>query len=117
MRRLAIILAVASLAWLPKAGRCGEVGSTMGEYASAGAGVGALLGSAAAAIPYFQTKQPMDFLTGAGIGMLAGSGVGLVLGIIDLSNQGNDDAWGQPKPGLGLAWTPSAMEATWTVRF
>jgi hypothetical protein len=115
-RSLVLGCLLAALALLPRSGTCGEVGDTMGAYGSAGAGVGALLGSAAAAIPYFQTKQPMDFLTGAGVGMLAGCGLGLVLGIVDLSNQ-NDDAFGGPRPGLSLAWTPQAMAASWTVKF
>lgn len=115
MRRAVAVLALALVALLPVRGRCGVVGDTMGAYATAGMGVGALIGSAAATLPYTQTKQPLDFLTGAGIGMVVGCGVGMILGAVDLANH-EDDAMG-PNPGLALAWTPHAMAASWTMRF
>lgn len=116
MRRIALLAILAAClsqsALLP----AGEVGSTLGKYSVAGAGVGALLGSAAATLPYLQSKEPYDFLTGAGIGLLAGSTVGFILGIVDLAHPAQTAALGPPE-GLQLAWTPAAVEARWTVNF
>lgn len=95
--------------------RAGEVGGTLGKYSVAGAGVGALLGSAAATLPYLQSKEPYDFLTGAGIGMLSGAGVGFILGIIDLANPA--DVAQAPGDGFQVAWMPQAMQARYSFRF
>jgi hypothetical protein len=115
MGRLLAAAVLAALIALPGAARCGEVGDTLGEYSSAGAGVGAVLGAAAATLPYLQNKQPFDYLTGAGIGLVAGCGIGFCLGIVDLANK-DDDAMG-PRPGLSVAWGPTAVTARYTVRF
>ena len=63
-----------------------------------------------------QSKQPYDFLTGAGVGMVVGCGLGLILGAVDLANEG-DDALAGPRPGLALAVMPRGMEASYTLRF
>jgi hypothetical protein len=114
--RFAIALALLALALPAEPARCGEVGGTLGTYASAGAGVGALLGTAAATLPYLQSKQSFDFVTGAGIGMLVGCGAGFALGVVDLANR-DDDAFGDPKPGLAVALLPGRVSARWTLRF
>jgi hypothetical protein len=109
---LAVLVAFSSAGAL----RGGEVGSTLGKYASAGAGVGALLGSAAATIPYLQSKQPYDFLTGAGIGLLGGSVAGLILGMIDVANPVPEET-NAALPGLQLALTPLEARLAWTTTF
>lgn len=114
MRRLGLILVLAALL-APRGSQAGEVGSTLGKYSIAGAGVGALLGSAAATLPYLQSQEPYDFLTGAGIGMLAGCGVGFILGIVDLANPADTAA--APREGWSLAWQPQALSAAYSVRF
>jgi hypothetical protein len=116
MRRLAMIAVVlGALALSPRGAAAGEVGSTLGKYSVAGAGVGALLGSATATLPYLQSHEPYDFLTGAGIGMLAGAGVGFILGIVDLANPA--DVAMAPKEGFQVAWQPTSLTAGYTVRF
>jgi hypothetical protein len=97
--------------------RAGEVGSTLGAYTSAGAGVGALLGSAAATIPYLQSKQPYDFLTGAGLGMLGGSVAGFILGMVDLANPAAEQPQAGRPQGLFLALTPRQAELSWSTTF
>lgn len=114
MRRIACILILLA-AMAPSAAKAGEVGSTLGRYSVAGAGVGALLGSAAATLPYLQSKEPYDFLTGAGIGLLAGCGVGFVLGIVDLANPAETAM--APKQGWALAFAPAAMQASYSITF
>ena len=107
---------LAALALLPGSGSCGEVGDTMGAYASAGAGVGALLGSTAAAIPYTSSQAPLDFMTGAGghAGGLRDRNCARHRGPVPT---GTTPASGQPRPGLSVAWTPQALAASWTVKF
>jgi hypothetical protein len=114
MRRLSLLLALL-LALGPVTLRAGEVGSTLGKYSVAGAGVGALLGSATATLPYLTSKEPFDFLTGAGIGMLAGAGVGFILGIVDLANPA--DAALAPHEGFQVALQPQALQASYSFRF
>ena len=99
--------------------RAGEVGSTLGKYASAGAGVGALLGTAAATIPYLQSKEPYDFLTGAGIGLLGGSIAGFILGLVDVANPAPEQAAQAPQApeGLFIAWTPQRATMAWSTSF
>ncbi len=115
LRRAAFALMLCAGLLVAPALRAGEVGKTLGKYSMAGAGVGALLGSAAATVPYLQSKQPYDFLTGAGIGMLAGCGVGFILGVVDLANPA--DAAMAPAEGWALAWQPQGMSAAYSVRF
>jgi hypothetical protein len=117
MRALLVALLIAGS--LARPARAGEVGYTLGSYASAGAGVGALLGSAAATIPYLQSHQPYDFLTGAGIGLLGGSVVGFILGMVDLANPAAEQAQPQAAlaPALFLALTPQKAELTWSRTF
>ena len=110
---LALILSFSLLG----SAQAGEVGSTLGKYASAGAGVGALLGSAAATIPYLQSKEPYDFLTGAGIGMLGGSVAGFILGMIDVANPAPEQPAAQAPHGLFLAWTPNQAQVAWSTSF
>lgn len=104
---------------LLRGAQAGEVGSTLGKYASAGAGVGALLGSAAATIPYLQSKEPYDFLTGAGIGLLGGAVAGFILGMVDVANPAPIVETPQAlKPtGLFVAWTPENARLSWTTSF
>ena len=111
-----LLAVVLSMSVLSPAG-AGEVGSTLGKYASAGAGIGALLGSAAATIPYLQSKQPYDFLTGAGIGMLGGSVTGFILGMIDVANPAPEQPAALAPHGLFLAWTPRQAEVAWSTSF
>lgn len=113
MRRLALILGLC-LALAP-ALRAGEVGSTLGRYSVAGAGVGALLGTVGGTLPFLQSQQPYDFLVGAGAGMLAGAGVGLILGIIDLANPAETAL--APHEGFQMAFSPQAVQAGYTLRF
>jgi hypothetical protein len=115
MRRLALLLLLTAFAAQPL--RAGEVGSTLGKYSVAGAGVGALLGSATATLPYLTSKEPFDFLTGAGVGMLAGAGVGFILGIVDLANPADVAALPGTRPGLDLAWSPAQVSAKYSFSF
>ncbi len=119
MRRLALISCLVLTALLARPAAAGEVGGTLGKYSVAGAGIGALLGSAAATLPYLQSKEPYDFLAGAGLGMLCGSGVGFILGMVDLANPGSAGVEAaQAKPdGFALAWQPKAVQASWTLSF
>lgn len=119
MRRLVLSLFMAALAGFALPAHAGEVGSTLGKYSIAGAGVGALLGSAAATLPYLQSKEPYDFLAGAGLGMLCGSGVGFILGMVDLANPGQEAPAASLKPaeGFSLAWLPQSVHASWTLSF
>jgi hypothetical protein len=118
MRRLLLALPVAILCLTVRPALAGEVGGTLGKYSVAGAGVGALLGSAAATIPYLQSGEPYDFYTGAGIGLLAGAGVGFILGIVDLANPADvARAPGLPPEGLRLAWTLPSLRVDYSVRF
>lgn len=110
------LIAIVLCMGLQAQAQAGEVGSTLGKYASAGAGVGALLGAAAATIPYLQSKEPYDFLTGAGIGMLGGSVAGFVLGMVDVANPAPEAAAQAPQ-GLYLAWTPLQTRVTWSTSF
>jgi hypothetical protein len=115
--RALLAAVVLSMALLAGPARAGEVGSTLGAYSSAGAGVGALLGSAAATIPYLQSKQPYDFLTGAGIGLLGGSVAGFILGLVDLANPAAEQAQAAKPQGLFLALTPRTAQLAWTTDF
>lgn len=119
MRRLALVFVLLVLAAGVRPLHAGEVGSTLGKYSIAGAGVGALLGSAAATLPYLQSKEPYDFLAGAGLGMLCGTGVGFILGIVDLANPGQDaaDTALGPPQGFSLALLPDSVHASWTLSF
>lgn len=116
MPRLALILLLA-LAPAGQGLRAGEVGSTLGKYSVAGAGVGALLGAVAATLPYLQSQEPYDFLTGAGVGLLAGSGVGFVLGIVDLANPPESALTAPPPEGWALALGPGTLAASYRLRF
>ncbi len=109
----AFFLAVLLAASLASPGRAGEVGSTLGKYSAAGAGVGALLGTAAATIPYLQSKQSYDFLTGAGIGLLSGSVIGFILGMVDLANPAPEQARAPQVEGLVLSFTPAQAQVAW----
>jgi hypothetical protein len=114
MRRALLVILLLAAAG-SRTASAGEVGGTLGKYSVAGAGVGALLGSAAATLPYLQSKEPYDFLTGAGIGMLSGAGVGFILGVIDLANPA--DVAKAPGEGFQVAWMPQAMQASYSFRF
>jgi hypothetical protein len=113
----AFLLALLMVLSSAGATRAGEVGSTLGRYASAGAGVGALLGAAAATIPYLQSKQPYDFLTGAGIGLLGGSVAGFILGMVDVANPVPETAASLPVHGLQLALSPVEAKLAWSTTF
>lgn len=115
MRRFSLVLLLCA-AMLPSLVKAGEVGGTLGRYSVAGTGVGALLGSVAATLPYLQSKEPYDFLTGAGIGMVAGCGIGFILGLVDLGHPAEKTAM-SPPTGLSLAWTPVAMQAKYSLTF
>ncbi len=85
--------------------QAGKIGGTLGRYSLGGAGIGALLGTATATIPYLQSKETFDFITGAGAGAVVGAGVGFLFGIIDLATETAGDeeaAWMRPKPAEGL---------------
>lgn len=110
-------LLLALLLMLSVTVRAGEVGGTLGKYSSAGAGVGALLGTAAATIPYLQSKQPYDFLTGAGIGLLGGSIAGFILGIVDVANPPQETALNRTPEGLVLALSPLEAKVAWNLTF
>ena len=117
MRRLGLAFLIIASLW-GRPAKAGEVASTLGDYASAGAGIGALLGTAAATIPYLQSKQPYDFFTGAGVGLLSGSVVGLILGMVDVATPPADQATGfLPVQGLNVAFSPQAAQVTWTQSF
>jgi hypothetical protein len=118
MRRAALILSLSVLALAaPRLAQAGEVGGTLGKYSVAGAGVGALLGAATATLPYLSSKEPYDFFTGAGIGMLSGAGIGFILGVVDLANPSDVAVAPGPPEGLDLAWTPQALRASYSFRF
>ena len=55
LRRAAFALLLCTAVLVAPALHAGEVGKTLGKYSMAGAGVGALLGSAAATVPYLQS--------------------------------------------------------------
>jgi hypothetical protein len=113
MRRLLLIAVL--MTTLARPAMAGEVGGTLGKYSVAGMGVGALLGSAAATLPYLQSQEPYDFLVGAGLGMLAGAGVGFVLGMVDLANPAATAA--VPSKGWALAWAPQRLQARYSLSF
>jgi hypothetical protein len=96
----------------------GQVGSTLGKYSVAGAGVGALLGSAAATVPYLQSKQPHDFFVGAGVGMLSGAVVGYILGVIDLAGAKSAvQTEARSMEGLKVAWSDRQFSFAWNTTF
>lgn len=103
MRRL--LLAVLLLSALGAQAQAGPIGLRLGKYSIAGAGIGTLLGAVTATMPYLQSKEPYDFLAGAGIGMLAGAGTGLILGVVDVANDPPKAALAHPD-GLWLALQP-----------
>jgi hypothetical protein len=99
--RIALLAALLSLSgWV----HAGPIGKTLGKYASAGAGIGALVGCAAATVPYLQSKQPYDFYTGAGAGLLAGASLGFLLGIVDVSTRDWDEAPAEAGRPVFFAW-------------
>lgn len=114
MRRLAMVLVVLAAA---PALQAGEIGAKLATYASAGAGVGAVLGTAVATVPYLQSKEPYDFYTGAGAGMLAGASVGFLLGILDLATIPAEDAAAPSLDGLKLALLPGGWVARYSKSF
>ncbi len=83
MRRLVLILLMFALLGQAHAG---PIGLRLGKYSIAGAGLGALLGAVTATMPYLQSKEPYDFLVGAGVGLLAGASAGFILGVVDVTN-------------------------------
>lgn len=85
--RAGLAVFVLCLALMPLQARAGKVGGTMARYALGGAGIGALLGAAAATVPYLSDKQSFDFSVGAGAGALAGAACGLIFAIVDLSTE------------------------------
>jgi len=119
MKRLRIvILSLAMLAWA-QAAQAGKVGSTLSNYTLGGAGVGALLGTAAATIPYLSSNNAYDFYTGAGAGILAGAGLGFIFGIIDLATAAPEEriAPEARKEGLFLAWQGERSYLIYCARF
>ena len=116
MRRLLLALL---LVCLGRGLAAGVIGSKLGGYASAGAGVGALIGAAAATVPYLQSHNAYDYYTGAGAGMLAGAGLGFLLGVLDVAT--NDNGGSQASlgrlDGLALAWQPGGMAASYRFIF
>ena len=98
MKKLFTVMALAALlASAPQPGHCGKVGGTLARYCLGGAGVGALLGAASATIPYLNSHQGFDFVTGAGVGTLAGVSAGLIFGIIDLATLKDEEPAQQGK--------------------
>jgi hypothetical protein len=112
MRRLWAVLALVLA--LAAQSRAGEVGSKLADYSSAGAGVGALVGTAVATVPYLQSGNPYDFYTGAGIGLLTGCGIGFILGCVDVAT---DDTAQVPGTGFQMACVPGGWRASYTLLF
>lgn len=104
MRLLRIALVLSFFAGLPGLLQAGLIGKTLGKYAAAGAGIGAFVGTAAATVPYLQSRQPYDFYTGAGAGLLAGASLGFMLGIIDVSTRDWDEEPVQAGRPVFFAW-------------
>ena len=123
MKRALLVFALVLSYLMPGAAlRGGVVGSTLGRYSLGGAGIGALLGSATATVSYLNSRQPFDFLTGAGAGCAVGAGVGLIFGIIDLATMKDEaPAEGQqgsvPMSGVFAFSAGSANYLAWKTVF
>ena len=104
MRPLRIAFLAAFCLSLPGLAQAGLIGKALGKYAAAGAGIGAFVGAAAATVPYLQSRQPYDFYTGAGAGLLAGASLGFMLGIVDVATRDWDEEPAQAGRPLFFAW-------------
>ncbi len=116
LRLLVIIFAF--LVAVPRV-HAGKIGSTLSNYALGGAGVGALIGTASATIPYLSSNNTWDFYTGAGAGILAGAGLGFIFGMIDLATEAPEErvAPQARQDGLFLAWQGERSYLIYCARF
>ena len=62
-----------------------DTGFTVSEYLAGGTGIGALIGTVVAVIPYMRDGDPEDFTVGAGLGGLIGASLGLTFAVLDIS--------------------------------
>jgi len=97
----------------------GEIATKLSAYTSAGVGVGALVGAAAATVPYMNSHNAYDYYTGAGGGLLAGAGLGFILGVIDVATSSDESPQARLEQlqGLELAWQPGGVVAGYRFTF
>jgi hypothetical protein len=71
-------------------------------------------------VPYLQSHEPYDFLTGAGVGMLGGAVLGYILGVVDLAGaepEAAAQAHTHPLNGLNLAFNSRQWSLAWNATF
>ena len=67
-----------------------ETGFTTSTYVLGGSGIGALLGTVVAILPYLNDGKGKNFSIGMGVGSLVGASVGLGLAIVEINSNPSD---------------------------